>query len=279
MSADHAKPPPQFFDMHALLDSAPSAQDRVRQLQCLATIGQVATGVGHELRNYLIPIAAHAQLASELVESAEAQAHLASILRAAQRCRELIDQVLATGREQSAQKRPLCVGDIVQDTFPLLRAAVPRAIELRVSVGERLPLVDTDPASIEQLVLNLVLNGAKAIPAGYGCIEISVVAREAGRWDQYARAPGTAPIGVRLTVRDSGIGMDSAAANRIFQPWYTSWDGVEGAGLGLSIVREIVKRHQGEIHVESSPGAGAAFHVDLPVSSGPTGRPEVSPKR
>lgn len=275
MSADHAKPPPQFFDVHALLDSAPSAQDRVRQLQCLATIGQVAVGVGHELRNYLIPVAAHAQLASELVESPEAQEHLASIMRAAQRCRALIDQLLATGREQSVQKRPLCVGDIVQDTFPLLRAAVPRAIELRVSVGERLPLVDTDPASIEQLVLNLVLNGAKAIPAGYGSIEISVVAREPGRWDRAVqpRVAGSAPIGVRLTVRDNGIGMDAAAASRIFEPWYTQWNGVEGCGLGLSIVREIVKRHQGEVHVESSPGAGAAFHVDLPVSSGPIDLP------
>jgi two-component system, cell cycle sensor histidine kinase and response regulator CckA len=270
MSADHAKPPPQFFDMHALLDSAPGGQDRVRQLQCLATLGQVAVGVGHELRNYLIPIAAHAQLAGELVESAEAQTHLASIMRAAQRCRELIDQVLATGREQSAQKRPLCIGDIVQDTFPLLRAAVPRAIELRVSVGERIPLVDTDPASIEQLVLNLVLNGAKAIPAGYGCIEISVVPREAGRWHHAIepRAVASTPVGVRLTVRDSGVGMDSAAADRIFEPWYTSWKGAEGCGLGLSIVREIVKRHHGEVHVESSPGSGAAFHVDLPVSSG-----------
>jgi signal transduction histidine kinase len=279
MSADHAKPPPQFFDMHALLDSAPSAQDRVRQLQSLATVGQVAVGVGHELRNYLIPIAAHAQLAGELVESEEAQAHLASIMRAAQRCRELIDQVLATGRERSVQKRALCVGDIVQDTFPLLRAAVPRAIELRISVGERLPLVDTDPASIEQLVLNLVLNGAKAIPAGYGCIEISVVAREPGRWDRatQVKAAGTPPVGIRLTVRDSGVGMDSAAANRIFDPWYTSWQGVEGCGLGLSIVREIVKRHQGEIHVESSPGAGAAFHVDLPVST--AARPEPSSSR
>jgi len=281
MSADHAKPPPQFFDMHALLDSAPSAQDRVRQLQSLATIGQVATGVGHELRNYLIPIAAHAQLAGELVENPEAQAHLASIMRAVQRCRELVDQVLATGREQSVKKRPLCIGDIVQDTFPLLRAAVPRAIELRVSVGERIPLVDTDPASIEQLVLNLVLNGAKAIPAGYGCIEISVVAREPGRWDRASqvKAVGATPAGVRLTVRDNGIGMDSAAANRIFEPWYTSWSGVEGCGLGLSIVREIVRRHHGEVHVESSPGAGAAFHVDLPVSAGPAGRPEPSSSR
>jgi signal transduction histidine kinase len=189
--------------------------------------------------------------------------------------------VLATGREQSVQRRPLCVGDIVQDTFPLLRAAVPRAIELRVSVGDRLPLVDTDPASIEQLVLNLVLNGAKAIPAGYGCIEISVVAREPSRWDHatQVKSAGIPSTGVRLTVRDNGVGMDSGAANRIFDPWYTSWNGVEGCGLGLSIVREIVKRHQGEVHVESSPGAGAAFHVDLPVSKGPSARPEPSSQR
>lgn len=269
MSADHAKTPPPPFDMRAHLDSAPGAQDRVRQLQSLATIGQVAMGVGHELRNYLIPIAAHAQLASELIDNREAQTHLASIMRATQRCRSLIDQVLAAGRDFSIQKRPLCVGAIVQDTFALLRAAVPRAIELRVAVGDRIPLVDTDVASIEQLVLNLVLNAAKSIPAGYGCIEISVTAREPGRWDRAAAVPAAKGAGVRLTVRDNGVGMDEEVAGRIFEPWYTSWGHADGSGLGLSIVREIVKRHQGEIHIESSPGAGTAFHIDLPLSSAP----------
>ena len=117
-------------------------------------------------------------------------------------------------------------------------------------------------------MLNLVLNSSKAIHAGYGCIEIAVHARESGRIERAARMfPGGAPSGVRLTVRDNGVGMDSSVAGRIFDPWYTSWRGNEGSGLGLSIVREIVKRHRGEIHVESAPGAGAAFHIDLPVSS------------
>src|ERR1044071_4748108 len=210
MSADKAKPPPSpIFDMRALVDSAPGASERVRQLQCLATVGQVAVGVGHELRNYLIPITAHAQLAGELTEDVEALEHLAGIQRAVQRCRALIDQVLAAGRDVSVQKRPLCVGVIVQDTLPLLRASVPRAIELKLAVGERIPLVDTDAASIEQLVLNLVLNAAKAIPAGYGCIEISVQARESTRVERAARmfAGGDAAAVVRLTVRDNGIGM------------------------------------------------------------------------
>jgi len=268
MSADKAKPPSPLFDMRALVDSAPGASERVRQLQCLATIGQVAVGVGHELRNYLIPITAHAQLASELTDNEEALEHLAGIQRAVQRCRALIDQVLAAGRDISVQKRPLCIGEIVQDTLPLLRAAVPRAIELKITVGERIPLVDTDAASIEQLVLNLVLNASKAIPAGYGCIEISVQARESGRIERAAKMfPGNATAGVRLTVRDNGVGMEPAIAGRIFEPGYSSWRDREGTGLGLSIVREIVKRHHGEIHVESAPGAGAAFHIDLPVSS------------
>ncbi len=274
MSAEHSKPPPQAVDTRALLNSTPSAADRVRQLQCLATIGQVAVGVGHELRNYLIPITAHAQLASELVSDTEAQEHLAGIQRAAQRCRALIDQVIAAGRDVSVEKRPLCIGVIVHDTLPLLRASVPRAIDIKISVGDRVPLVDTDAASIEQLVLNLVLNAARAIPAGYGCIEISVTPRESGRAERAAKLfAGGASGGVRLTVRDNGVGMEPAVAGRIFDPWYTSWRGVEGSGLGLSIVREIVKRHQGEIHVESAPGAGAAFHIDLPVSSAPNAGP------
>ena len=267
MSADEAKPPSPMFDMRALVDSAPGANDRMRQLQCLATVGQVAVGVGHELRNYLIPITAHAQLASELTENAEAREHLVGIQRAVQRCRALIDQVLAAGRDVSVQKRPLCVGVIVQDTLPLLRASVPRAIDLKVTVGERIPLVDTDAASIEQLVLNLVLNSAKAIPAGYGCIEISVQPLRSGRVERAARMfAGSAATGVRITVRDNGVGMEPSMTGRIFDAGYSSWRDREGSGLGLSIVREIVKRHRGEIHVESAPGAGAAFHIDLPVS-------------
>jgi signal transduction histidine kinase len=267
MTADEAKPPSPMFDMRALVDSAPGGNDRLRELQRLATVGQVAVGVGHELRNYLIPITAHAQLASELTENEEAREHLVGIQRAVQRCRALIDQVLAAGRDVSAQKRPLCVGVLVHDTLPLLRASVPRAIDLKIEVGKRIPLVDTDPASIEQLVLNLVLNAAKAIPAGYGCIEISVQARESGRVERAAKLfPGSAATGVRITVRDNGVGMEPSITGRIFDAGYSSWRDREGSGLGLSIVREIVKRHHGEIHVESSPGAGAAFHIDLPVS-------------
>jgi signal transduction histidine kinase len=235
-------------------------------------------GVGHELRNYLIPITAHAQLASELTDNPEGREHLAGIQRAVQRCRALIDQVLSAGRDVSLQKRPLCIGVIVQDTLPLLRASVPRAIELKLSIGARIPLVDTDAVSIEQLVLNLVLNAAKAIPAGYGCIEISVQARESRRVERAAKmfAGGDAPAGVRLTVRDNGIGMEPALTGRIFEPGYSFWRDHEGTGLGLSIVREIVKRHAGEIHVESAPGAGAAFHIDLPVSAGTPAGPASS---
>jgi len=268
MSPDQAKPPPHPVDLRALADSVPGAGDRLRELQCLATIGQVAIGVGHELRNYLIPISAHAQLASELVNDPEAQEHLAGIQRATQRCRVLIDQVLAAGRETSVEKRPLSIGQIVRDMAPLLRAAVPRSIELKITEAQHVPLVDTDTASVEQLVLNLVLNAAKAMTSGYGCIEISVQVRESGRTDRAARLfPGAAPAGVRLTVRDNGVGMEPAMAGRIFDPWYSSWREKEGSGLGLAIVRDIVKRHQGEIHVESAPGAGAAFHIDLPISS------------
>jgi signal transduction histidine kinase len=77
---------------------------------------------------------------------------------------------------------------------------------------------------------------------------------------------GSANSGVRITVRDNGVGMEPAVTGRIFDAGYSSWHDREGNGLGLSIVREIVKRHQGEIHVESAPGAGAAFHIDLPAS-------------
>lgn len=240
----------------------PGPEEQLRRLQCLATVGQIAAGVGHELRNYLIPITAHAQLASELMERSEGDEHLTGIVRAAQRCRELIDQLLLAGRHLSIDRRPLCVGSLVREVQTLLRAAVPRAIEIRTAIAPDIPLVETDPASIEQVVLNLVLNAAKACPAGYGVIEISVQA-----WHDVR--PDAPTDGVRLSVRDDGVGMDPALAERIFDPWFTSWRANGGSGLGLCVVREIVTRHQGEIRVHSAPGVGTVFHVDLPIARKP----------
>ncbi len=239
-------------------DALRGSDDQLRRLQRLATVGQMVTAVGHELRNFTIPVTAYAELARHSLSAQHpVHEHLSGILRAAGRSQTLIDKVLDAGRPATEEVHPVCIGEIVRDMLPLLRAAVAKGIALNVDVTAKTPLVDIDVTSLEQMILNLVLNAARAIPAGLGRIEITVTPSLTHR----EGVPGT----VRLTVRDNGIGMDPATAARIFDPWFTSWAHAEGSGLGLSIVREIVVRSSGEIGVESIPGVGTAFHIDLPA--------------
>lgn len=240
------------------LDELTGPGERLRRLHHLATAGEMAVGVGHELRNFLIPVTAHARFASdELTGQHPAYEHVAGIVRAAQRCHALLEKILGAARVRGDDRGPIFIGAIAQDLLPLLRAAVAKTIEIRLDVAaDTLPAL-VEPTAIEQLVLNLVLNAAKAMQGGRGVIAITVASRP---W------MNGAPALVRLTVRDTGVGMDEATVEHIFDPWFSAWRDREGAGVGLAIVRDIVARHGGTIAVDSELGAGTSVHVDFPAS-------------
>jgi CheY-like chemotaxis protein len=157
----------------------------------------------------------------------------------------------------------------VRDTLPLLQAAIPRTVELRLQLAADLPVVEVDPAQVHQLLMNLVVNGAEAIPAGRpGTVDVAtrrvtVDPAELQRRQELAGGELRAGEYVVLEVRDSGAGMDAATRDRIFDPFFTTK--FTGRGLGLAAVLGIVRGHGGSIAVESEPGRGAAFRVWLPA--------------
>ena len=243
-----------------------SPAEGIRRLHGLATIGRVALGVGRELQNVLIPVGAHAQLlSSELSKSHPLQEHATHILRATQRCRGLIEQLISAGREATVQRRALPIGGVVRETVGLLRAAVPRTIDLSVAVSAGIPLVEVDPASIEQIIFNLVLNAAQALPREEGKITVTVTPHSVANAGSLGAQFDGEASGLRLTVRDSGEGVDPAVAERIYDPWFSSSRRSDSCGLGLTIARDLVVRHGGHISVERLPTVGTAVHVDLPA--------------
>jgi signal transduction histidine kinase len=211
----------------------------------------IATSLGflHDLNNLLGPILVYAALAQEKVESSSpVQRYLAQILAAAERASELSERVLKRLRPGESASRRVVLADLVQEVASWLRAQHPHHdVEVESPLSTRGILGDA--AGLQQMVLNLGKNAVEALPPEGGKVWIAVREVE-GRNE------------LRLTVRDNGHGMDEAVLGRIFEPFFSTKHA--GTGVGLSITREVVRRHRGTMTIESAKGSGTSFHVLLP---------------
>jgi len=188
--------------------------------------------------------------------------NLALAVQGARRSKELVQRILAFTRKEIAEKQECDLASIVQEAMTMLRAGLPATIELITTV-DRVPAVFGDSGQLYQAIINLVTNAAHAIGDGVGKIEVTL-----------RPVDGGPDIGsqIRLTVADTGCGMDEATQQRIFDPFFTTKAVNEGTGLGLSIVHGVVVAHGGTIAVTSQPGRGSTFDIDLPI---PDGRPDA----
>ena len=179
------------------------------------------------------------------------------------RGRELIRQMLTFSRQTPQEKKPLLLSTIVNETARFLRASIPSTISIRVNVESESGLILADPVQIQQVLTNLCTNAAHAMREKGGTLDIALsdfsVAPSNG--DPHGIAPG---LYMRLTVRDTGVGIPREIVDKIFDPFFTTKKLGEGTGLGLSVVMGIVKQSQGYITVESKPGRGSTFTVYFP---------------
>ncbi|HPF70988.1 MAG TPA: PAS domain S-box protein [Candidatus Krumholzibacteria bacterium] len=241
----------------------------LRHAQKMEAIGTLAGGIAHDFNNILAAIFGFCELARfDAGQDPQQTAHLDQILRAAERARDLVRQILAFSRRTAVNRRPVDVADIVDETMGLLRSSIPATIALRWEASTRGP-VEADPTSLHQVVMNLCTNAYQAL-AGRG--EVAVSLREV----QVAPGePGAAPgTWVVLEVRDDGPGMSAAVRAKIFEPYFTTKSADQGTGLGLAVVLGIVEEQGGRIEVETAPGEGALFRIWLPrraagVETGP----------
>ncbi|MDA8141904.1 MAG: PAS domain S-box protein, partial [Desulfobacteraceae bacterium] len=240
-------------------------EEQLRQAQKMEAIGALAGGVAHDFNNLLTPILGYAEIIqSDLPANSPLRESISQIVDASTKAKELVKQILTFSRQHEHELRPIQVHHIVQEAGNLLRASIPKSIEIKKSI-HKTGYILADPAQIHQVVMNLGTNAYHAMRETGGTLSIGVKEIEVEP-DLYL--PGlTVQPGkyVRLEISDTGIGMDEAVKAKIFDPYFTTKKEGEGTGLGLAVVHGIVKNHQGYINVYSEPGQGATFHVYFPV--------------
>jgi len=242
---------------------------QLRQAQKLETIGTLAGGIAHDFNNILAAAIGYLHLAlAELPPETPAHEYLLEVQRAAQRATDLARQILLFSHRSEQRRQIVLPDEVVAEALQLLRASLPATIEIRRRIDPEIPPIEADPTQIHQVLMNLCTNAAHAMRDG-GVLEVGLTVADLvpGQVD----IPATLNAGryVRLTVRDTGHGMDRDTLERIFEPFFTTKPPGEGTGLGLSVVHGIVASHGGAIHVDSAPGRGTTFTVYLPVSAAP----------
>lgn len=237
------------------------------QSQKMESVGRLAGGVAHDFNNLLTAILGYSEIALLRSDPSDIPLREAvnQIRKAGERAKDLTRQLLAFGRKQTLEIRPLNLNDTVKNIEKMLRRLIGEDIEICTALSGDAALVKADPTQVEQIMMNLAVNARDAMPRG-GTLTIET--RNLFLDDDYvARYPEVhAGAYVMLTVMDTGCGMTAETQSLIFEPFFTTKDPGKGTGLGLAMVYGIVKQHNGHITVQSELGQGSVFRIFLPVA-------------
>ena len=248
--------------------------EELRQAQKMEAIGRLAGGIAHDFNNLLTAISCNADVAlRRLPASHPAARPIEDVAGAVKRAAELTAQLLAFGRKQVLDARPLVLDEVVSGFESILRRLMPETIELAVATGATGRCVRADPSQLEQVLMNLALNGRDSMSGG-GRLIIETSEVELPEQAAAAELVGAAavlPPGryAVLAVADSGEGIAPEVLPHVFEPFFTTKDAGRGTGLGLSTVYGIVRQHGGEIVCDAGPAGGARFRVLLPSIATP----------
>ncbi len=247
------------------------ADAALRQAQKLESLGVLAGGVAHDFNNLLVAILGQTSLAlARLPTESPAYKAIGKAARAAERAADLTRQLLAYSGRGHFQVRLLNLNDLIQDNLHLFEVAVPKHVQLRSELAQDLPLVEADAGQMQQVIMNLILNGAEALGKKPGSVTVTTGVQTLRDSDLLMWHITGEPLSlghyVVLEVMDNGQGMDKETVQRIFDPFFTTKH--TGRGLGLAAVLGIVRGHRGGIRVYSEVGKGTVFKVLLPVADG-----------
>jgi signal transduction histidine kinase/CheY-like chemotaxis protein len=239
---------------------------QLQQVLKIQAIGTLAGGIAHDFNNILFPIVGYTELTmDEVPEDSAAHNNLEEILKAANRAKDLVQQILTFSRQSGQERKPVNVQSVIVEALKLLRASIPASIDIIHKIDDDCHPVMGDATQIHQVIINLCTNAYQAMQDKGGTLEVKLSEVDVA-YDETVEKIGMQPgRHLQLLVIDEGCGMDAAVLNRIFEPYYTTKEQGKGTGLGLSVIHGIVKNHRGDITVTSSPGKGTTFKVYLPI--------------
>ncbi len=242
-------------------------ESQLQQAQKMEAIGTLAGGIAHDFNNILGVIVGHTDLAMyEIPEWHPARNNLEGIHKASFRAKDMVRQILSFSRQSEQGFRPVKIGPIIKESLKFLRSSIPTTIEIHHRISAESDTVNADPTQINQILLNLCTNAADAMRKEGGILEVALENAELDKKaaDLYPDIePGEF---IKLTVSDSGHGIEAEIINRIFDPYFTTKEVGKGTGMGLAVAHGIVKNHGGAITVSSEIGKGTTFQVFLPTT-------------
>jgi PAS domain S-box-containing protein len=270
-----------------------SDQDRLQrellQAQKMEALGQLVSGVAHELNNPLAAIIAFSQLMRSDERLPDDMRHDAGLLvQEADRTRRIVQNLLDFARARPPERRPTSINALVQSVLELQSYALnANQIQVKIDIPATLPDVDLDRAQLQQVLLNLTINSIQALKAADRktpaqiWVSAAVVKNRAGAGILKSELPADAPQLIRITIRDDGPGVPESARARLFDPFFTTKQPGEGTGLGLSVSFGIVAAHNGHLWYEPGPrGVGSSFVIELPTTARnlENGQPQAKPE-
>ena len=239
---------------------------RLQQARKMEALGNLAGGIAHDFNNILFTINGILKLTMlDKSLQTELQTYLSLALEASDRAKDLVSQILSFSSAGESSDNPITLGPLVKEVLKFIKVALPAKIEIHQDIAVEAEKTDLAATNVYQILINLCSNAFDAIETDKGIVHVSLTRiriEQTGPVDRIQLPPGEY---FRLTVSDTGKGIDEASVRRIFDPYFTTKQENGGTGLGLALTNQIVQNHGGRISVKSVVGKGSSFDVFLPV--------------